>query len=221
MRQALDLTNQRFGKLVAKTKNRDVKNRLVWDCICDCGNIHTVLTNYLTAGDVRSCGCLNIEKPPRLIHGKSKTRIYSIWSGMHRRCTDTNHIKSLQNYISQNISVCHEWETIHDFEYWALNNGYEEFLTLDRINGTKGYYPENCRWVTEEIQSRNRKKAENTSSKFIGVNFDKARNKWHGTVHVNNKKAFHKRFNTELEAAQARDEFIKENNLDGFKLNFN
>jgi hypothetical protein len=219
----LDLTNQRFGKLTVMYETIPLQGKYHlfrrWYCLCDCGNTTNVVQGDLRSGDTRSCGCLKLISPAKT-HGKSNTHLYSVWKGMLRRCSDTKHIKSMRNYISQGITVCPEWESLDIFEEWSLNNGYSPNLSLDRIDGNLNYSPENCRWVTEDIQSRNRKKLVNTTSQYIGVSFDKTRNKWFATVHVANKKAFHKRFNTELEAAKARDAYIKDKSLQGFKLNF-
>jgi hypothetical protein len=140
---------------------------------------------------------------------------------MLRRCSDVLHVKSKKNYIDRGITVCPSWVESYDvFAAWALANGYKDTLSLDRIKTDKGYSSTNCRWVNLSIQSRNRRKKLNTSSKYIGVSYKKDRNTYIAEVTVNNEHAFRKTFKTEIEAAKARDEFILCNNLDGFKLNF-
>ena len=215
----LDLTQQRFGRLLAKTPAKNLKGKRAWECLCDCGNMHTVKTNYLTSGAVKSCGCWNKDHPPRLLHGKSNTRIYSIFAGMHRRCTDIKHAKSMLNYISRGITVCDEWQDVLVFEKWALSSGYKNTLTLDRIDGNGNYEPSNCRWATPTTQSRNRRKTKGTSSKYIGVYYNKVKACWGAQVTVGNQSVFHKTYRTELEAAEARDLFINTNNLEDFSLN--
>lgn len=76
--------------------------------------------------------------------GRCKTRIYTVWRGMKERCTNSNH----KNYILYKDKLCDEWYSSVKSIEWAYNNGYEEGLTIDRIDSNKGYFPDNCRFIT-------------------------------------------------------------------------
>lgn len=90
-------------------------------------------------------------------NGASYERIYRIWNNMRYRCYDKNH-KSYKHYGMIGITVCDEWNSsFMSFRKWATENGYKDELTIDRIDGTKGYEPKNCRFATMQEQQRNRK----------------------------------------------------------------
>lgn len=133
----------------------------MWLCLCSCGQ--TVITNAhnLKSGHTQSCGCLQKERTSitSKIHGKSKTRLYHIWSSMRERCNNPKQ-KYYEYYGGKGIKVCDEWQNYSVFEQWAFSNGYSPTArryecTIDRINVNKGYSPDNCRFVSQTIQSNN------------------------------------------------------------------
>lgn len=163
MAKASNLIGQVFGRLtvVSRTVRRTSSgvSRVFWVCACSCGNQHTVKTAELKSGRVRSCGCLRKDllsgNTLGLKHGHARgglTRIYRIWCGMKCRCSNLK----LKNYGASGISVCQEWKSFPVFEKWAKENGYSDSLEIDRIDGKLGYFPSNCRWVTELVQQRNK-----------------------------------------------------------------
>lgn len=156
MSKALDLTGKRFGKLVAvQVDESNISKKRKWVCICDCGNSVSVTTNNLRSGQTKSCGCLVYETKNQT-HGMKQTRIYGIWCGMKKRCNNPND-KSYAHYGEKGIKVCKEWENdFVAFNCWSLLNGYSDELTIDRIDVSKGYSPENCRWITHAEQQGNR-----------------------------------------------------------------
>lgn len=165
----IDLTNQRFGRLVAiEIVGFNKRNRPIWRCKCDCGNYYEVIADSLRSGNTTSCGCYHKELVSKLgkrtiqyntkrTHGKSRTRLHHIWKHMRQRCINPND-KDYGDYGERGITLCDEW--FNDFESfynWAMENGYEENLTIDRINVDEGYSPDNCRWVTWKEQQRNKR----------------------------------------------------------------
>ena len=89
----------------------------------------------------------------------SELRIYCIYQGMHSRCERPSH-PSYTNYGGRGILVCQEWSGKYgffEFYKWSMENGYNENLTIDRINNNLGYFPNNCRWVTMKEQGANKR----------------------------------------------------------------
>lgn len=156
MSRLKDLTNQKFGYLTVISRNKNPNNKRVkWNCVCECGNLTTVSSCDLVNGHTSSCGCKKFETR-NLIHGMRHTRLYEIWCGMKKRCYNVNS-KSYNYYGGKNIKMCDEWESdFFSFYTWSINNGYNENLTIDRIDVKGNYCPENCRWITHAEQQKNR-----------------------------------------------------------------
>lgn len=104
----------------------------------------------------------------RVRHGKTKTRLYNIWENMKQRC-DNPKKTSYEIYGGKGITYCEEWKKFLNFEQWAIENGYSDELSIDRIDSDKNYEPSNCRWATKTVQSRNSSISKNNSLGVKGV----------------------------------------------------
>lgn len=217
MSALIDLTGITFGRLyVVSQQLPKITKKVMWNCKCICGTEIVVAGNHLRERKIVSCKCYKHDV--KLTHGDSYSRLYRIWVGMIRRCKLTT-ATDYHLYGKKGISVCSAWSEYPIFKIWAIDNGYSDSLTIDRINTHGNYEPCNCRWVSMTTQARNKSKRNGTSSKFIGVYFSKQAQKWLAEIMVNKKKIHIGTFKTEDDAGKARDEYIKLNNLQGFYLN--
>lgn len=152
-----DLTARRFGRLVViKFAGKNKWNIATWECSCDCGGKKTVCSSSLKCGYTKSCGCISKERPSHTKHGGKGTKLYTTWKAMRERCY-TKSSSSYSRYGGIGVKICEEWNDFSIFKKWAMENGYSEDLTIDRINPYGNYEPSNCRWVTKTQQSRNKK----------------------------------------------------------------
>ena len=171
------ITNRtRFGRLVVigrgkpvvyKRKDGSIHHAETSVVCCDCGVVKTVQNNNLRKGHHNSCGCLRHEMrvAAKKTHGCTGTRLYSIWGNMIRRCNGKSTSPRNASYVKHGIMVCSEWRnSFSSFKSWALEHGYTDNLSIDRIDPTGNYEPSNCRWVTMHDQQNNR-----TSNVFLSA----------------------------------------------------
>jgi len=158
MAKLIDLTGRTFERLtvVAKEKAK-YGTRAFWHCRCDCGEEIIVSSQSLRTGATKSCGCLNAEKTTarNMKHGLAYSeKLYAVWKAMRQRCFNKR-CKDYPKYGGRGITVCNEWDDYARFRSWAIANGYQEGLSIDRKEVNGNYEPSNCRWVSSFIQANN------------------------------------------------------------------
>lgn len=156
--RAADLTGKKFGRLTVISRAENIGCHVAWNCVCECGK-HTIVRTYqLMHGLSKSCGCLSsdVTRERCTTHGETKTRLYSIWRGIKKRCYNHKN-PAYRNYGLKGIEMCDEWRNDYvAFRKWALSNGYKDGLTIDRKNNNLGYFPDNCKWSTYLEQENNK-----------------------------------------------------------------
>lgn len=185
-------------------------------CSCDCGCERSDLQYKLSDFKRhRHSSCGRVRHTTK--HGLSRTKIYHIWDNMNCRCY-TPSSKNYPKYGAKGITVCDDWNRRNvngfiNFYKWSMSNGYTEGLTIDRIDETKGYYPENCKWTTYEEQNSHLGMNRNNKTGYTGVCYYSTTNRYVVVISINNKSKYVGSFLTLKDAVLARNKFIDDNNL--------
>jgi hypothetical protein len=198
MPKFIDRTGQRFGKLVALQRmSSNSYKKIVWRCLCDCGQETLVASGSLASGNTTSCGCYLKERITK--HGGHQRSSYNSWRAMIRRCTIPTD-KDYPRYGALGVTVCPEWR---DYKVFAADMGEPEGTqTLDRIDTYGDYNKANCRWASVTTQNRNTRVRRNSRSGFTGVHLRGSA--WYAEVTARRKKFYSKACRTVEEAAEAR-----------------
>lgn len=162
------LVGKKFGKLLVD----DVvcENEVFFVIVdCECGKKKKYKLSGFVANYPTHCGCDNKNK----IHGMTNHPLYKSWAAMKRRCDNPDELHK-KYYKEKGITYCKEWGKFIAFRDWALKNGYVDGYTIERIDNSKGYCPENCTWIEAKEQNKNK-----TNKSHLIINgIDKSYTEW-------------------------------------------
>jgi hypothetical protein len=161
----IDMTGTKWGKLTVISRDiRPGGKRVLWHCVCECGNKTVVDGVHLRDGHTKSCGCIRRDQVRQMgyakkTHGHSingkMSKEYNVWHSMKQRCDCQNH-KSFKDYGGRGITVCSRWK--NSFEAFFADMGTRPAgHSLERKDNYDNYGPKNCVWATQKQQSRNRR----------------------------------------------------------------
>lgn len=161
MGKLIDLTGQKFGRLtvIKRTDEIATNKSAKWHCVCDCGNECIKSSTSLRKFPKSSCGCWKAEITSKLFkkYDIKNRKLYEIWKGIKARCFNINS-KDYHNYGGRGITLCDEWLDYNVFQKWAIEHGYIEGLTIERIDVNGNYCAGNCCWIENKLQAQNTRK---------------------------------------------------------------
>ncbi len=164
-RKAKDITGETYGRLTAVRDTGVRTYGMVWEFLCSCGNTHQAVKSEVTGGKVKSCGCAPNSGRFKKTHGHTGSPTYGSYNAMIGRCK-YSHLDNYRYYKGAGVEVCERWQ--ESFENFLSDMGERpEGCSIDRIDGTKGYFKENCRWASIDVQADN--KANITQLTYQGV----------------------------------------------------
>lgn len=165
--QKVDLTGIKFSMLTVLKEIEPLNGKKRYLCVCDCGNkIEKSYSNLKGVNGNQSCGCMTKKwiSEAQTTHGDRYTRLYRIWQGIKSRSVNSKTFTDRYNqnsYKEKQIKCCKEWlDSYQSFKDWAITSGYQDDLTIDRIDNSGNYEPNNCQWITA---------FENSTKDSIGV----------------------------------------------------
>ncbi len=159
-----NLVGEQFGRWTVIERAEKRNGMSVWRCRCECGTEKEVYQKHLLSGATKSCGCYKSEQSSKRMkknnptvrkHEMCYSRLYRIWTDIKQRCQNS-HCTKYEYYGGRGIKMCVEWQDFTNFMNWALNNGYTDTLTIERIDVNGNYEPSNCKWITIQKQQYNK-----------------------------------------------------------------
>ena len=208
---------QDLGMQFATEKSKEKRRFGLYECpIClKHIRVDTASVKYGLATKCYSCS----SRLKQTRHGETRTRLHNIWKDIRKRTSNKN-VKCYEFYGGKGIKVCYEWHIYENFRDWAMTNGYQDNLTIDRIDANGNYEPSNCRWTTRTVQSRNTRKVMVTNTTgYRGISLIKRKSKtaFRASIRVNRVNIHLGYFDCRLAAAYAYDEYVINNNLEHTK----
>ena len=181
MTTKIEMLGKVFGRLTVLCEVEKQGRRLKYRCQCSCGNEVEVIGESLRSGSTKSCGCYALETRAAVNtrHGRYGTPLHDKWKHMKHRVLNPNST-SYPYYGGKGVKLQPEWNTFEGF-LETMPEGYEEGMSLDRIDPAGDYTKENCRWIKLSDQSRNRSKRSDNKTGVTGVTYDEKTNKYTAT----------------------------------------
>jgi len=170
-----EIKSSKYGRLTVLREVGQGKNKSRrFECLCECGKKTIVRLTHLRGGRTISCGCAQRDgavrsNKNRTKHGLCNHPLYVVWNNMVQRCINSNST-SYRYYGERGIKVCDGWKNdSSNFIAWALKNGWEKGLQIDRIDNNGNYKPSNCRFVTPKENTRNSRSTGLTMNDIISI----------------------------------------------------
>ncbi|WNA15551.1 hypothetical protein [Acinetobacter phage HFM1] len=185
-----DITGVVIGRLTAisRTNEKLKGGNYKWLFRCECGNTVVRSAKIVSHQNVgaNGCGC-RTWKTANHDYYKTHKKLTWVHIAMKQRCFNSS-CKDYPNYGGRGITVCDEWLDLKTFCDWAVSTGYKEGLTIERINVDGDYCPDNCSWIVNDFQPRNRtisiiyehnglKGDARFWSEYSGINYNTLRNR--------------------------------------------
>ena len=205
----------KYHRLKVLDEKRE-RGRMYFICKCDCGTVKNIRKDSVISGRAKSCGCLKKELVTERIvkmsttHGMRRTRFYRTWQNMKNRCLNEK-VPEYKEYGGRGITICKKWEKFEGFKE-DMHSSYLKHVekhgsnqtSIERIDNSKGYNLENCRWATNTEQNINQRIRRDNTSGIKGVSWHEPNKKWRARISINRKTIFLGYFESKEEAGRVR-----------------